>query len=133
MTSQPWRVLFAHRALTLPGYVPLTEWEMRIHVLVAGILRSMPDMRYLRAHHLVKAGALLELKDENPMSQQLCELKPMVASKTSDEPALKDIMVSLQKGLKKEIEKQFGVEMVIPHGTLDDELMGAIADATSEG
>jgi hypothetical protein len=134
MVSRQWRVLFAHRALTLPSYVPLTEWKLRIHVLVAGMLTSFPGLRNLRVHHLVRAGALLELKDENPVSQQLCELNTMVTTKDSDALSLEDIMVLIQQGLKNEMEKKYGVEVAIPHSVLDDELdddpMGAFVDTT---
>ncbi|KAJ9613583.1 hypothetical protein H2200_003525 [Cladophialophora chaetospira] len=121
-----WGILFAHRALTLPSYVAQAEWKVRIHVLVAGLLVSLPALRNLRVHHLLRAGSVLELEDSHAVSQQLCGLNAMVTNKTSDEKALEEVMVMVHDGLKTEMEKKFGAEVVIPHCALDDELMGAM-------
>ena len=127
---QKWRVLFAQRALTLPSYVAATEWKVRIHVLVAGILQSLPGLRTLRVHHLVRAGALLNVPDESLLSQQLCGLQAMVTGKTSTESGVEEVMVLLQKGLKQELERKYDEIMVIPHSAFDDELAGMLSDTT---
>ncbi|OCT45329.1 hypothetical protein CLCR_05711 [Cladophialophora carrionii] len=130
MTSRHWRVLFAQRALTLPSYVPRTEWKVRVHLLTAGILRSFRDLQYSRFHHLARAGSLLESGDARPWNQVLRGLTTVKFDRTLDESGWEMIRAELQKGLKKEMEKQYGKAMVIPHSSLDDELMGAMVHAT---
>ena len=131
IVAKQWRVLFAHRALTLPSYVAATEWKVRISVLVAGILRAFPGLRLLRIHHMMRAGSLLELANDNPLCQQLCGLQTMITNRTwAAQTGVLETMGMIEAGLKAEMERKFGGEMVIRQGALDALLMTEVPDAT---
>ncbi len=147
IVSQQWRVLFAHRALTLPSYVPTSEWKARIHVLAAGLMLSIAGAnafinhhrgsKSLVNHHLSRAGLLLDLEDGSPLFQHVCGLDEkvidgmLVEQGSKVERRSEDHLLTIQEGLRVEMERKFGVEAVIPHYAFDDELAPGSALVTT--
>jgi hypothetical protein len=112
-TLQPpeWRLLFAHRALTLPALVDESEWKVRCHILAAGILETQQGLSRLRNLHLIRAFSELQPAADSAVTQQMFRFKKMVFTRQQDRNELQEVMISTRKELQKELETRYGVEM----------------------